>query len=61
MTSHYDTNIFRKKKTSNTQCAQSAKQRNAVYNTNNNFDASLNFINKVHGEVGKNFRKKLEP
>jgi hypothetical protein len=27
---------------------------NTIYNTNNNFDASLNFINNVHGEVGRN-------
>jgi hypothetical protein len=57
MTSHYDTNIFHKKDTSNTQFAtraQSVGERNAVYNTNNNFDASLNFINKARGKVGRN-------
>ncbi len=54
MTSHYDTNIFCKKKISSTQCAQSARERNVVYNTSNKFDRSLNFTNKVHGEVGRN-------
>jgi hypothetical protein len=57
MTSHYDTNIFYGKETSSTRfatCAQSIGERSAIYKNSSNFDESLNFINKVRGEVGRN-------